>query len=229
MIGIIGAMQEEVEAIKEYMIIEEEKKVLDSHFYIGKREDKKVVLLQGGIGKVNAAICTTLLLLNYDVSYILNIGSAGGLQDNQEVGDIIISNGVIHHDVDVTAFGRDIGQVPGYPTVFLPQEALLHNVTNVLNSLHIKSHDGIIVSGDQFIATASQVGAIKKAFPNALCAEMEAAAIAQTCYKFNTPFIILRSLSDVYGKGESAMQFDEYLKIASKNSALLCKTLIKEH
>jgi adenosylhomocysteine nucleosidase len=228
MIGIIGAMEEEVEAIKKHMIIEEERMIIDSCFYIGKIENQPAVLSQSGIGKVNAAISTTLLLLNYDITYVINVGSAGGLHTQQEVGDIVISTGVVHHDVDVTAFGYEIGQVPKYATTFLPDAKLLDTATCVINTLELSAHQGIIVSGDQFISKEKQVETIKTTFPDALCTEMEAAAIGQTCHKFNTPFIILRSLSDVFNKGESAIQFDEYLKKASKNSALICQGFIKE-
>lgn len=228
MIGIIGAMEEEVEAIKKYMTIEEERTIIDSCFYIGKIENQTVVLSQSGIGKVNAAISTTLLLVHYNISYVINVGSAGGLHTNQEVGDIVISTGTMHHDVDVTPFGYEIGQVPKYATTFLPDAKLLKTAICVINTLELNAHQGVIVSGDQFIAKEQQVTFIKNTFPNALCAEMEAAAIGQTCHKFNTPFIILRSLSDVFNKGESAIQFDEYLKKASENSSLICQKFIKE-
>ena len=228
MIGIIGAMEEEVEAIKKHMTIVEEKIIIDTHFYIGEMENQQVVLSQSGIGKVNAAISTTLLLLHYDISYVINVGSAGGLHPNQEVGDVVISTGVLHHDVDVTAFGYEIGQVPKYETIFLPDATLLKTATSVINTLELSAHQGVIVSGDQFISKEQQVNTIKAKFPDALCMEMEAAAIGQTCYKFKTPFIILRSLSDVFNKGESAMQFDEYLKKASKNAAIICQRCIRE-
>lgn len=104
MIGIIGAMEEEVAAIKEYMEITETRSILDCTFYQGTIKERQVVLLQGGVGKVNAAICTTLLLTNYKIDYVINIGSAGGLCLTQEVGDIVISNEVCQHDFDITAF-----------------------------------------------------------------------------------------------------------------------------
>ena len=100
MIGIIGAMEEEVAAIKEYMHITDTKNILDCIFYQGMIENKEVVLLQGGVGKVNAAICTTLLLTNYQIDMVINIGSAGGLCLKQEVGDIVISNEVCQYDFD---------------------------------------------------------------------------------------------------------------------------------
>ena len=98
---------------------------------------------------------------------------------------------------------------------------------SILNKLHIHENIGLIVSGDQFVGTQQQVDLIKKHFPEALCSEMEAAAVGHVCFQFHTPFIITRSLSDVFGKGQSSMQFDEYLKIASENSAQLCVELIQ--
>lgn len=230
MIGIIGAMQEEVAAIKDFLEIHEEKTILDCTFYQGTMANKEVVLLQGGIGKVNAAICTTLLLTNFPIDYVINIGSAGGLSLNQEVGDIIISNEVCQHDFDITAFpNRIIGEVPGLPARVPANKDLIATAKNILKELNQRCETGLIVSGDQFIAKEAQVDTIKKNFSDAKCAEMEAAAVGQTCYKFNVPFIITRSLSDVYGKGDSSIQFDEYLKKAASTSAEFCFTLVKEH
>lgn len=227
MIGIIGAMEEEVKALLDKTEDIHENKILDCVFYEGKIDNKQVVILQGGIGKVNSAICVTLLLTNYDIDYVINIGSAGGLKDYQNVGDVVISSYVSYHDVDLTAFGRPMGELPELP-VFIPaDENLVNKAKDILHKMNIHENVGLIVSGDQFIAQEGQVSKIKKDFPNALCSEMEASAIGHTCYKFGVPFIITRSLSDVYGHGESSMQFDEYLKIASDNSAKLCVELVK--
>ena len=194
MIGIIGAMEEEVKALLDKTEDIHENKILDCVFYEGKIDNKQVVILQGGIGKVNSAICVTLLLTNYDIDYVINIGSA---------------------------------ELPELP-VFIPaDENLVNKAKDILHKMNIHENVGLIVSGDQFIAQEGQVSKIKKDFPNALCSEMEASAIGHTCYKFGVPFIITRSLSDVYGHGESSMQFDEYLKIASENSAKLCVELVK--
>ena len=204
MIGIIGAMEEEVKALLDKTEDIHENKILDCVFYEGKIDNKQVVILQGGIGKVNSAICVTLLLTNYE-----------------------ISSHVAYHDVDLTAFGRPMGELPELP-VFIPaDENLVNKAKDILHKMNIHENVGLIVSGDQFIAQEGQVSKIKKDFPNALCSEMEASAIGHTCYKFGVPFIITRSLSDVYGHGESSMQFDEYLKIASENSAKLCVELVK--
>lgn len=229
MIGIIGAMEEEVAAIKEYMNIIDTKTILDCTFYQGTIENKEIVLLQGGIGKVNAAICTTLLLTNYKIDFVINIGSAGGLCLNQEVGDIVISDEVCQYDFDITAFAnRVLGEVPGLPPKIKADQELIDKAKKVLENLKLNCEVGLIVSGDKFVADKNIVDYIKNNFDEARCCEMEAAAVGQTCYKFNTRFIITRSLSDVFNKGDSTVQFDEYLNKAAKASALMCVALIKD-
>lgn len=226
MIGIIGAMEEEVAELLKLMNVQHQVNRLGYLFYEGTIDNKDVVLLQGGIGKVNAAIATTLLLSHYKIEYVINIGSAGGLHVNQNVGDIVISSAVAHHDVDVTAFGRKLGEIPGMPLYFKPDDYLLDKVKTILKKLQLPSHVGLIVSGDQFISQENQVKTIQTHFPEAMCAEMEAASIAQVCYVYQTKFIITRSLSDIYNKGDNHIQFDEYLKKASQSSAQMCKELI---
>lgn len=229
MIAILGAMEEEVAAIKGYMAIEEETKLLDNTVYIGKIENKDVILLQGGVGKVNTAICCTMLFTQYpSIEILINIGSAGGLSLEQNVGDVVVSSDVLHHDVDITAFGRALGELPGLPRRFQGDPRLIEIVKKVVEEAGIKVQIGTIVSGDQFIASDKQVTYIKEHFKDALCAEMEAATVGHTCYKFNIPFIVTRSLSDVFGKGDSSIQFDEYLKQASDASAKMCVAVIKE-
>jgi len=226
MIGIIGAMEEEVTEMKALMDIHNQKEYNGYIFYEGEMNHHDVVLVQGGIGKVNAAISATLLIHHYDIDCVLNIGSAGGLSLNQNVGDVVISNQVAHHDVDVTAFGRSIGEIPGQPLYFEPDHDLFIKAQTVFNNLHIPTHVGLIVSGDQFIHQQNQVEKIKENFPNAMCVEMEAAAVAQVCHVFKKKFLITRSLSDIYNKGDNSIQFDEYLKKASVASAKMCYHLI---
>lgn len=227
MIGIIGAMKEEVDALLAKAQINNISKQLDYTFYEGTIGQKEVVILQGGIGKVNTAICVTLLLTRYEIEYVINIGSAGGLQSDENVGDVVISSHVAYHDLDLSAFGRKIGELPDMPYMIPADKNLIQRAKNILNKLNIRQNIGLIVSGDQFVGTQQQVDIIKNHFPDALCSEMEAAAVGHVCYQFHTPFIITRSLSDVFGKGNSSVQFDEYLKIASENSAQLCVELIQ--
>ncbi|MCI9049984.1 MAG: 5'-methylthioadenosine/adenosylhomocysteine nucleosidase [Coprobacillus sp.] len=226
MIGIIGAMQEEVDEILKLMDLKTTNEYQGYTFYEGIMNQKEIILLRGGIGKVNAAISTTLMMTHYNIDFVINIGSAGGLQKYQNVGDIVISNAVAHHDVDVTAFGHEMGKVPGLPLYFEPDNELLDKVKLILERKALSSHIGLIVSGDQFISQKEQVSNICKYFPQAMCSEMEAATIAQVCYTFGKKFIITRSLSDVFEKGNSSIQFDEYLKKASQSSAHMCYELV---
>lgn len=226
MIGIIGAMEAEVNEIKKLMIVDEVKDDYRYLFYKGTMNGKEIVLLQGGIGKVNAAIATTLLFSYFLIDIVINIGSAGGLKSIQNVGDVVISTSVVHHDVDVTAFQREIGEVPGLPKYFKADSDLLETVKTILNEQNMVAHVGLIASGDQFVSKQEQVDYIAKYFHDAMCVEMEAAAIAQVCYVFHKKFIITRSLSDVFNKGQSDIQFDEYLKKASQASAKMCYELV---
>lgn len=226
MIGIIGAMEEEVTALLNLSELLETNVYQGYTFYSCKLANKDVTIVQGGIGKVNAAVSTTLLIDKYNVDLIINIGSAGGLHLSQEVGDVVVSTDVAHHDVDVTAFGRKIGEVPGMPATFKANEELLIKVSEILQSNDMTCHKGLIVSGDQFISRKEQVDMILKNFPEAMCAEMEAASIAQVCHVYNKDFIITRSLSDIFNKGENTIQFDEYLKKASVASAKMCYELV---
>lgn len=227
MIGIIGAMPEEVQALKDLMIITEETKIHDIPFFIGTLENKDVILMQSGVGKVNAAYSTTLLLEHFQIDALINIGSAGGLNLDENVGDVVVGKYVKHHDLDVTAFGRKMGELEGLPKAFEADMHLLKATNKCLEELNIPYHVGLIVSGDQFIAREEQVSKIKLNFKDAMCAEMEAASIAHIAYLYHKPFIILRSLSDIFGKGGNNIQFDEYLKIASKNSAALCQKMMR--
>ncbi len=228
MIGIIGAMEEEVAEVKAMMNVSKQKEMQGYIFYEGLMDNHEVVLLQGGIGKVNAAIAVTLLLTQYEIDYVINIGTAGGLHLNQNVGDVVVSSQVVHYDVDVTAFHKDYGQIPGMPLYFEADQDLLKKVQEILKQQNIVAHVGLIASGDQFVSQNEQVSLIREHFPDVMCAEMEAAAIAQVCYVFQKKFIITRSLSDVYNKGDNSVQFDEYLKQASISSAKMCYTLVSQ-
>ncbi len=227
MIGIIGAMEEEVQALLELMNVHKTEERLSYKYHIGTIANKECVLVQGGIGKVNAAISATLLFEHYTPELLINIGSACGLSMDQEVGDVVISTQVGYHDVDVTAFNYEYGQMAGAPQYFEADDKLIALTKEVLAKQNITAHTGLVVSGDAFIARNEQVDHIKHYFSDAACAEMEAAAIAQVCYTYHIPFIITRSLSDIFGKGDNEVQFDVYLQKASQASAKMCYSLIE--
>ncbi|MDC3415604.1 5'-methylthioadenosine/S-adenosylhomocysteine nucleosidase [Aquibacillus salsiterrae] len=227
-IGIIGAMDEEVQLLKESMKIDKEETVAGCPFVIGSLVEQDIVLLKSGIGKVNAAMATTILHERFKPSIIINTGSAGGFAENLEVGDLVISTEVIYHDVDVTAFQYDYGQVPGMPTTFKANDDLVSLTEKVINmSRGIKAEKGLIATGDSFMQDKHKVDFVRDKFPTMLAVEMEAAAIAQVCYQYQTPFVIIRALSDIAGK-ESSVSFDAFLEKAATNAANLIMALVKE-
>lgn len=227
MIGIIGAMTEEVAALKKQMIVKEERCIHQIPFYLGTLANRDIVLMQSGIGKVNAAYSTTLLMEHFEIDTLINIGTAGGLNLKENVGDVVIGKEICYYDVDVTP-DRVYGQIPGMPERFHADPKLDAMTAEVLDELKIPYHCGLIVSGDQFVSREDQVDLIKQHFPEAMCAEMEACSIAQIAYLYQVPMIVLRSLSDIFGKGGNAVQFEEYLEVASYHSALLCKAVVEK-
>lgn len=217
-IGIIGAMDEEIELLKQKMTDVQEIEVANTFFYQGYLEEKKVVLLLSGIGKVNAAMSSTILHERFKPDKIINTGSAGGFADNLEVGDVVISTEVLHHDVDATAFDYVYGQVPGMPAVYTASSDLIELANKVVSESDIQAETGTIATGDSFMQRKDQTVMVQERFPEMLALEMEAAAIAQVCYQYQTPFVIIRALSDIAGK-ESSVSFDVFLEKAAKNAA----------
>ncbi|MCO4095625.1 5'-methylthioadenosine/adenosylhomocysteine nucleosidase [Macrococcoides canis] len=226
MIGIIGAMEEEVAILKDEIQGLTTEKIAHVEVYKGTLFGKEVVLMQSGIGKVNAAICTTLLISNFKPDYIINTGSAGGLGSGLKVGDILVSTEVLHHDVDATEFGYTEGQVPMMPASYPADDMLVDKTTSATNKHEYTAHTGLIVSGDSFIGSAEKKAVILEKFPHAMAVEMEAAAVAQTCYQFSTPFIITRAVSDL-ANGEAEMSFEQFLKVACVSSSNIVKSLLE--
>lgn len=226
MIGIIGAMKEEVAILKELIKNQRVEKIMHVEFTVGLLHDKEVVLLESGIGKVNVAIATTLLLEKFAVDVVINTGSAGGIITDAEVGDVVISKAVAYHDVDVTGFGYDWGQVPGLPAVFKSDGDLVSKVEDVLKRVDIRYFTGQIVTGDAFVNRPEQLVVVKENFNEAIALEMEAAAVAQVCHIANIPFVVVRALSDIAGK-ESEISFDEFLPRAAVVSSWIVLELIK--
>ncbi|WP_121611636.1 5'-methylthioadenosine/S-adenosylhomocysteine nucleosidase [Mesobacillus foraminis] len=220
-IAIIGAMEEEVTLLRNKIENGEQQTVAGFEFITGILEGTEVVLLRSGIGKVNAAMSTTVLLERFSPDYIINTGSAGGLNPELSVGDVVISSEVRHHDVDVTAFGYEYGQVPQLPPAFEADAKLIQIAEDSAGEIEgIQTVKGLITTGDSFMSDPDRVEFIKTKFNNLQAVEMEAAAIAQVAYQFGIPFVIIRSLSDIAGK-ESNVSFDQFLETAAINSATL--------
>lgn len=226
-IAVIGAMEEEVEIYRENMRDKRILTVAGCEFTEGRLAGKDAVLLRSGIGKVNAAMGTALLLDRFKPDYVINTGSAGGLNPSLKVGDIVISTEVRHHDVDATAFGYAYGQVPQMPEAF-PADSHLVELAEICAARigDAQTAKGLIATGDSFINDPERVEEIRRKFPGLQAVEMEAAAIAQVAYQFSVPFVIIRSLSDIAGK-DSDLSFEQYLRKASQNSASLVMKMVE--
>ena len=227
-IGIIGAMDQEVALLRAQMSNVEELSLAGCEFYSGTLAGQQVVLTRSGIGKVAAAVATTLLLNRFAPDCVINTGSAGGFDPELHIGDVVISSEVRHHDVDVTGFGYEIGQVPRLPAGFTADEQLKAIARAAISELpaSIQCKEGLICTGDQFMCDPVRIAKARHDFPTMAAVEMEGAAIAQVCHQFGTPFVVTRSLSDIAGK-ESPTSFDEYLEIASKNSSAMVVAMLK--
>lgn len=226
-IAIIGAMEEEVALLRENILNPTVETIAGCEYTSGMMKDKEVILLRSGIGKVNAAMSTAVLLQHYKPDCIINTGSAGGFDPSLDVGDVVISTEVRHHDVDVTAFGYEYGQVPQLPAAFTADKKLMQTAIDSVKELgDAQVVSGLIATGDSFMNDPKRVEAIRDKFIGLQAVEMEAAAIAQVAHQFNVPFVIIRSLSDIAGK-ESDVSFEQYLEKAALHSAKMVMSIVK--
>ncbi|NYS60739.1 5'-methylthioadenosine/S-adenosylhomocysteine nucleosidase [Vreelandella salicampi] len=228
-IGIIGAMAQEVAILAEQLTNAERHDHAGFTFYRGERHGLDVIILQSGIGKVNAAVGTAVLLERYQPEAVINTGSAGGFAMELAIGDVIISDEVRHHDVDVTAFGYEMGQVPGMPAAFAADPGLRNEARRAVQALNeVNVKEGMIATGDSFMADPERVERTRTLFPTMLAVEMEAAAIAQTCHLFGCPFVVIRALSDIPGSGDNHLSFEEFLDIAAAHSSKMVDQMLRQ-
>ncbi len=225
-IGIIAAMPQEVKTLTACVDNPQTAAVAGMDLVSGTINAVPVVIMRCGIGKVNAAIGTTLMIEHYQPSAIINTGSAGGINNRLDIGDVVIASNVTHHDVDISIFGYAAGQMAQMPENY-PCDAGLVDLTQQAASAFTNAvvHHGQIVSGDQFIADSTRFAAIKTTFPEALAVEMEAAAIAQTCYRFAVPFVVIRAISDLADE-QASVSFAEFIEQAAQYSADMVIRLI---
>ena len=219
-IGIIGAMAQEVNILAGQLDNAERYEHAGFVFHTGTRHGLEVIILQSGIGKVNAAVGTAILLERHQPDAIINTGSAGGFATDLAIGDVIISDEVRHHDVDAVVFGYELGQVPGMPAAYHADSRLRDIARGAIAALgEVNVREGMIATGDAFMADPERVAATRAQFPTMLAVEMEGAAIAQTCYLYDCPFVVIRALSDIPGSGDNHLSFEQFLDIAADHSS----------
>lgn len=228
MLGIIGAMMEEVAQLKEIMELAEVVPVAGMDFYKGKISGKDVVVVRSGVSKVNAAVCTQILIDRFYVDAIINTGIAGSLKSEINIGDIVLSTDAVQHDVDATTFGYRLGQIPQMDTFSFPADENLVRIAKECCervNQDISVHTGRVVTGDQFISDQGKKRWIAETFEG-YCTEMEGAAIAQTAYLNQIPFLIVRSISDK-ADDSAHMDYEEFERMAIRHSVNLVKEMIQ--
>jgi adenosylhomocysteine nucleosidase len=234
--GIIGAMEPEVAILKAKLTNAKTSTYAGFEFHQGQLNGNDVVIVQSGIGKVAAALATVLLIDKFNPDYVVNTGSAGGFAQSLKIGDIVIGSELRYHDVDVTAFGYEMGQLPGNPAAYISHPSLVAAaklaVEQLADKKSTKSNEnaiqtlvGLITTGDTFMTNNEDIAKARANFPTMAAVEMEGAAIAHTCHQFKLPFVVIRSMSDIAGK-ESPQSFEAYLETASINSSQLVENML---
>ena len=227
-IGIIGAMEEEVAFLKEELTEVTITKKTGLEFYEGFLVGKPVVVVRSGIGKVNAGICTQMLIDLFDIECIINTGIAGSLVGDVEIGDVVVSTDTLQHDFDATGFGYPLGKIPRIDVLAFEADKKLvesaYTSCKMVNG-HIQVHKGRIVSGDVFVSDNEKKERIATTF-NALCTEMEGAAIGQVAYLNQVPYVVIRAISD---KADDSAKVDYPVSAgkAIENSVRLVKEMIR--
>ena len=225
MIGLIGAMALEVENLVKELENKREETVGGIRFYLGSLMGKEVVLAVCGVGKCFAAMCAQTMILTYSPECVINIGVAGALDPELQVGDMAVADFAVQHDMDTSPIGDPVGLISGINLVNLPLDAVLANqITACAANLGYRTKKGIVASGDQFIAELQKKKWIAETF-GAIACEMEGAAIVQTCYQNRTPCAVIRSISDsLTGDG---MDFEQFKYLAASHSTAVVKALLE--
>lgn len=227
-LGIIGAMEMEVATLKNLMTVDRIITKAGMDFYEGSLDGKPVVIVQCGIGKVNAGMCVQILADLFNVTHILNTGVAGSLNAKLDIGDILVSKAALQHDMDVTPLGYEPGQIPGIDTLSFPANEEMYNTA--LTACHKVNPDinallGLVVSGDQFISSKEVKDKLVNVF-HGDCAEMEGASIAQASYLNNLPFIVIRAISDK-ADNSAEMDYPTFEKKAAEHCAKMVVEFVK--
>lgn len=229
-IGIIGAMDEEVNPLKDSLEGVKTNKIAGMEFYEGKLSGLDVVIVKCGMGKVNAGICAHTLINEYGCKGIINTGVAGSLDERLNIGDIVVSTDAVQHDFDVQAIGFAKGEIPYTGLYAFPADEHIRSLAVEATKKSVPDinvYEGRVCSGDQFISTKEQKDKIKADF-GGMCCEMEGAAIAQACYLNNTPYVVIRAISDKTDSSNS-VEFETFKKEAAQNCIKIIRYMAENY
>lgn len=225
-IGIIAAMEEELKLLVENLEDKSQETVLSNVYYSGRYGEHELILVQSGVGKVMSAMSVAILVESFKVDAIINTGSAGAVATGLNVGDVVVADTLVYHDVDLTAFGYDYGQMSMQPLYFHSDKTFVSTFEAVLSKEEMTSKIGLIATGDSFIAGQEKIDVIKGHFPQVLAVEMEGAAIAQAAQATGKPFVVVRAMSDTAAH-DANITFDEFIIEAGKRSAQVLMAFLK--
>lgn len=225
--GIICAMPEEIKELIAKLADEKVTACGGKDYHAGTLSGQEVVLVESGIGKVEAALTAEHLIVDFGADVVINSGSAGGIGAGLKVGDVVVSTATAYHDADVTAFGYDYGQLPGQPARFAASEKWGQAIAEAGQQTGLTVKRGLIVSGDQFVASQEQIAKIKEHFPDVLSAEMEGAAVGQVATDHQVPYVVVRAMSDT-GDEEASQSFDDFIIDAGRRSAAMLLQLFAD-
>lgn len=216
--GIICAMPEEIKELTARLSDKQVETIGGKDYLQGKISNQQVVLVESGIGKVEAGITTEHLITDFNVDVVINSGSAGGIGRGLHIGDVVISSETAYHDVDARAFDYVYGQLPGKQPRFKASKKWGRALETAGEQTGLNIKRGLIVSGDQFIASQDAIDQILHYFPEALSSEMEGAAVGQVATDHDVPYVVVRAMSDT-GNEDAGVSFDEFIIEAGKRSA----------
>ena len=224
-IGIIFAMKEELNELLNILSLEKKYNIFDLTFYECIYNDINCVLVESGIGKVNASRTTQILIDNMKVDYIFNIGVAGSVDNGVNISDIVIGNNLVQHDFDLTSFKHDKGYIPNVGKYINCDEYLVRLAKEIEIDNNVFFF--FFSSGDIFVTDKKMSEKISNKF-NALCVEMEGASIAQVCYLSGVPFLVIRSISDSINGSDNKLSYDDFLRVSSKAVAIFMKKILEK-
>lgn len=220
MIGIICAEEKEILEVKKVMDNVEEKNIYEKIFYTGDIEGNKVVCVKSNVGKVNSSRICQMLIDNFDISLVINVGTSGSIDNRLNIGDVVVADKLVQYDFDVTPFGRKLGEIENIGEFI----GVDKNLLDLFKDMNV--YIGCIASGDKFIINRDEKDNIRETF-KALCVEMEGASIAQVCHLDNIPFLVIRSITDKLD-GSSKIEFEKFLESSSKKATQILIDIIKK-
>ena len=227
MIGLIGAMQVEMEQLLSQLTESKTHTIGTMKFYTGKLYNHDAVLAICGPGKINAALCAQAMILTFKPDWVMNLGVAGAISSKLTIGDMVIATGAVQHDMDTSGLGDPVGLISGINQITLPcDEELRAHINAAASKLqHLRTFEGLVATGDQFIANGARKDWIAEHF-DALCCEMEGGAVAHACYMHGVKCAVIRSISD-QADGNADMDYPHFVQLAAAHSAELVKTLLE--